>query len=279
MKKILFPTDFSECANHAFIYALELADHIGAEILALHVYQLPDLKRLKKLPSTISEVYDDIEFEEFENFRDSIPVLRKIAEENNFSHVKFSHLLLKGEADKTVVRTAKKEGADFIIMGTKGATGMKELFMGSVTSHVIHASDKIVISVSDKSDFDGVIDNVVYLTRLLDDEDNGLIQLKEFANQFEDCKITCLLMDTKGEGEQRLKKWSDSLDIDRSNLTFRSIPTNNIEKSLEDYCLSNEVDIVAMMPKKRTFWQKLFGKSLNISIALHSKIPLMTLPH
>ena len=43
MKRILFPTDFSEVSNNAFIYALKLADSINAEIVTMHVYQYPQV--------------------------------------------------------------------------------------------------------------------------------------------------------------------------------------------------------------------------------------------
>jgi len=46
--KILFPTDFSEAADHAYIYALRLADVLAAEINIVHVYDLPSLKALMK---------------------------------------------------------------------------------------------------------------------------------------------------------------------------------------------------------------------------------------
>jgi nucleotide-binding universal stress UspA family protein len=43
MKKILFPTDFSQTANNAFVYALQFAASMGAEIITLHVYELPQV--------------------------------------------------------------------------------------------------------------------------------------------------------------------------------------------------------------------------------------------
>lgn len=43
MKKILFPTDFSDNSNNAFVYALKLAEKLQAEVITLHVYQFPVL--------------------------------------------------------------------------------------------------------------------------------------------------------------------------------------------------------------------------------------------
>ena len=68
MKKILFPTDFSEVSNNAFVYALNLAKSFNAELIALHVYELPIL-HMGGLPANIKEVYDSIELENFDNFK------------------------------------------------------------------------------------------------------------------------------------------------------------------------------------------------------------------
>ena len=79
MKRILFPTDFSEASKNAFVYALKLADAIKAEVITPHAYELPQLN-IGRLPNTIKEVYDNIELENFEDFKGQIPVLREIAE-------------------------------------------------------------------------------------------------------------------------------------------------------------------------------------------------------
>ena len=57
MKKILFPTDFSKTANHAFVYALEMAKFLEAELIVLHTYSLPVVS-YEGYPSYVLEVYD-----------------------------------------------------------------------------------------------------------------------------------------------------------------------------------------------------------------------------
>ena len=82
MKKILFPTDFSYVSNNAFIYALKLADSINAEIITMHVYHLPQANYIN-VSEYLHEIYDVTELSNFENYKDEVPVLRRIAEENN----------------------------------------------------------------------------------------------------------------------------------------------------------------------------------------------------
>ena len=81
MKKILFPTDFSETANNALLYALSLAESQDATVYVLHVYELPIINGGISA-GLVQNVYDTVKFGQFENFKDNIPQLRKIAEEN-----------------------------------------------------------------------------------------------------------------------------------------------------------------------------------------------------
>ena len=135
MKNILFPTDFSNNANSAFIYALQLAKKMEVELLVLHAYKLPEIKT--NLPKTIREVYDSIEIEEFENFKDHIPLLRKIAEENQLSDVSIKSILEEGDTVSTILNVAKKQESGMIVLGTKGASGLKKVFIGSVAGEVL----------------------------------------------------------------------------------------------------------------------------------------------
>ena len=108
MKRILFPTDFSEASNNAFVYALKLADAMKAELITLHAYELPQL-HMGGMPNTLKDVYDSIELENFENFKDQIPVLRDIAEKHNLSHVKISNILKHGDLIWTIKKVTKEE--------------------------------------------------------------------------------------------------------------------------------------------------------------------------
>src|SRR6187399_1650366 len=91
MKKILYPTDFSETAENAFIFALQIADHLGASIITLHAFDRPDISSFN-LPDSLRDVYDSIDLDEFENYEDEVPVLRDIAIDNGYYHVPMVHV-------------------------------------------------------------------------------------------------------------------------------------------------------------------------------------------
>ena len=146
MKKILFPTDLSKAAEQAFIYALHLADKLGATLTTLHVYLQPEVRK-SELPRTVAEFYENYDLDEFENFKDAIPNLREIQEGHGFSHLDVQHQLEPGRTVKTILGIAKQEDYDMIVMGTTGARGLKEIFMGSVAGEILENAHCPVLAI------------------------------------------------------------------------------------------------------------------------------------
>ncbi|MDI1305574.1 MAG: universal stress protein, partial [bacterium] len=146
MKKILFPTDFSEASINAFIYALKLADSIKGEIITLHVYDLPQVG-YSNVPGVLNEIYDLIELGSFENYKDQVPFLRRIAEQNNMEHIKISNVLDTGNLINRIIKIVEDEAIDYVVMGTKGATSLTETFLGTATTKVMNATSAIVFAI------------------------------------------------------------------------------------------------------------------------------------
>src|SRR4051812_7903078 len=105
MKKILFPTDFSKASCNAFVYALHLAEKVGAEIITLHVYQFPVLdSNYIDVPLYQAEVYESLELNNFENFKSHIPMFHGIAKSHNLEHIRISNVLLEGDLTHNVTQ-------------------------------------------------------------------------------------------------------------------------------------------------------------------------------
>ena len=86
MKKILFPTDFSEVANNAFVHALGLAKLVHGELILLHTYELPIIDN-QFAPQNYQVLFDSLELSNFEKFKDEVPKLRAIAEAHHFENI------------------------------------------------------------------------------------------------------------------------------------------------------------------------------------------------
>src|SRR5690606_26785572 len=134
-------------------------------------------------------------------------------------NVNFSHSMIQGEAVSTIAETANKMGADYIVMGTKGATGLKEVFLGSVTSGVMEFTKVPVLSIPDDVSYKDVIKKVVYLTNYQSGEVKGFKQAVDFANIFSS-KLICLHLNVNEEVEskEQMEKWRSL--VDGSNVEF-----------------------------------------------------------
>mgnify|MGYP006159573989 CR=1 FL=1 len=86
MKKILFPTDFSDAATNAFVHALEFAKVVNAELILLHTFEIP-VYDSQFFPENYASIYSSIELAKFEMFKDEIPKLRTIAAERKLDDI------------------------------------------------------------------------------------------------------------------------------------------------------------------------------------------------
>ncbi|MGL5111037.1 MAG: universal stress protein, partial [Flavobacterium sp.] len=132
MKKILFPTDFSEVATNAFVHALHLANSVDGELVLLHSFQLPVIDS-QFAPINYYTIYESLQLAEFDVFKEAIPELRAIAQREGLSHIKITHRLMDGDLVSTIQRAIKEDAINFVVMGTAGFTGWDTFFIGSNT--------------------------------------------------------------------------------------------------------------------------------------------------
>lgn len=274
MKRILFPTDFSDASIKAFIYALKLADAFKAEVITLHAYELPQL-HYGGLPHTLKEVYDSIELESFENYKDQIPLLREIAEKNNLGHVKISNILKHGDLIWTIKEVVKKEHIDYVVMGTKGATGLKETFLGSNAGSVVTEVNAYVITVPEESEYDG-INNIVFTTRFNEDDKKALKKVLELAKMF-GAKVHCLYVKTKktNVNDVIIQDWKFLFKDDA--VEFHIIENEDVQQTILNFTNAYEIDLLAMLNYKRGFFEELFRQSLTQKLSYHLQVPLLAI--
>ncbi|HRB72404.1 MULTISPECIES: universal stress protein [unclassified Flavobacterium] len=274
MKKILFPTDFSETANNAFVYALKFANKLQAEVLVLHVYDLPPIS-YEGHATAIVEVFETIELDKFENFKDQIPYLRKIAEDNDLEYIKMNHILMQGDLIHSIKEVVKDETIDLVVMGTTGASGWQETFFGSNTGSAITNVHKNILSVPNEAKFD-VIRNIAFTTRFRDQDKKALYEVIQFAKMF-NAKIKCLAVKTKNfEGDdEEIIAWKK--EFEKQPVEFFIVPDDDVKQTIYDFLDNQHIDILAMVTYKRSFFEELFKQSLTQKLSYHSKIPILVL--
>jgi nucleotide-binding universal stress UspA family protein len=130
---ILHPTDFSDHSSVAFRMACALARDYGARLVVVHATGLPAIAFVEGgAPPRPEDLFAAAEAE-LSRVRPPDP------------QVRVERLLKEGDPVTEILSAAREAGADLIVMGTHGRTGLGRLLMGSVAEHVVrHATCPVV---------------------------------------------------------------------------------------------------------------------------------------
>lgn len=144
MKKIstiLFANDFSEGSDHAFDYAISLAKQFSARLMLVHIINEPVDLRGFYVPH--------ISFENLEKeiADGAVKMMDRFCAENMAGFDNFEKHVISGVPYEEIIKKADESGADLIIMGTHGRTGVDHLLFGSTAERVVRGAHCPVMTV------------------------------------------------------------------------------------------------------------------------------------
>ena len=142
IKKILVPTDFSAPSRRAMDYAAVLAKESGAEILLLHV--------IESLPYSVTDTLHVIDHRRALE-KTAGALLENLRDELGEKELAVKSRLASGAAYGEILKAARREKTDLIVMGTHGRTGMSHLLLGSVAEKVVRLAACPVLTVPDRA--------------------------------------------------------------------------------------------------------------------------------
>jgi nucleotide-binding universal stress UspA family protein len=138
-RRILVATDFAESAERALACAVELARIHSAELMLLHVYmELPAYPEIAA--GQVTAIYE-------EQRRWVEDALERRARSARASGVLARVLVRTGSPAATIAQTAAEEGADLVMVGTHGRSGIDRLLVGSVAERVVRGAPCPVLVV------------------------------------------------------------------------------------------------------------------------------------
>lgn len=274
MKKILFPTDFSEVANNAFIHALEFAKLVNGELVLLHTFDLPIIDN-QFIPENYYKIFDSMQLAQFDMFKEEIPKLREIAQKRNLDHIKLSHKLMDGDLIYAIKNAVKEENIDFIVMGTSGATGWESFFVGSNTGAVVTTVDVPVLSVPIEAQF-AKIETIGFTTRFREKDKAALRHVIKIAKKTH-AIVKCLYVktDKSDVSEATIKDWKT--EFENEPVQFSIVMSDHVKETILDFVSHKNIDILAMITHKRNFFSELFNPSLTQKLANISIVPVLAM--
>lgn len=273
MKTILVPTDFSKSSKVAVSYAIGLAKKVEAKIVLLSVITSSPssmaTENFKKLEASMVKAAQ----------QDADKLLDEFKTEKGKVSISYQQVMGFPVVDK-IEQFATKNKVDFIVMGSKGASGLKKVLVGSNASAVIDNSSVPVIIVPEDVKFKP-IKKMVYAT----DAQNFEKELKAVAGiaQMLDASLEVVHV----MPEKPLKKETNSKEaaISREKLIAMArypkihlhiIRDKSVVHGVDHFVETQKTDLLAMFTHRLDFKEKMFGKSVTRKMALDNNVPLLT---
>jgi nucleotide-binding universal stress UspA family protein len=280
MQKILVPTDFSANAMKAVLYAAEIAKKSSATVYLLHLIE-PVTDRIHQ-PYALHE---KLEAEIANNRLKELDTLQKSIT-LTYPGIKTETELAKGTVTNSISDFAGNNQIDLIVMGTKGATGLKEIFLGSVAAGTIGKTKIPVLAIPDEYEMEEP-DGILFATNHFEENKTLLNKIVDVAILFSATIHVAAFIDTDTAdatdylyNTRQLNHYMDFLKKSYPDVVFKGelLEGSEFEETIEKYDSKNEVDIIAMITYPKSFWERFMKKSMTKKMAFHTKIPLLAIP-
>ncbi len=270
MKRILFATDFSENAENAFRYALALFKEEECIYTLLHVipYIFPS-DDLYDYSYTINSKEAESSFE---------LMLNKFEKDISSKKISIETRIEIGDVEELIADFADKNQMDLIVMGTKGATGLKEIFIGSTTSSVVKETHCPVLVIPEKSTYKSPKKIVFAVDFRRQIEEAALQPLIYIAKKY---KAEVLLLQVRGEEEETVLEAVSGLRLNNHlegiPHSYHIIHDNDIPNGIERFVYENNSEFIILISRHHPLIERLFQESVTEKLVLHSTLPLLVL--
>ena len=275
MKNIILPTDFSENSINAMKYALTLFEDTKCTFYLLHTFT-PAAYHTGKVFSnfTALELVNATREEAVEKIKELRENLK--AEFKNPKHrirwvIDFNLLISK------IRSLVKEKQIDFIIMGTQGATGAREIFLGTHTMYTIKKVNCPVLAVPSGYHYKKPR-QILFATdyKILREQELNFL---DFFTRLHSSRLHILNVYTEDLDEQQRehrKLLSDYLKD--KNPVFHITEGKDIPEAVEDFQKENNIDLIIMVHKKHSFFENILFKPVINKLVYHTNIPFMVIP-
>ncbi|MCK0135159.1 universal stress protein [Arenibacter sp. S6351L] len=278
MKNILIPTDFSDNAYKAISYAVRLLKDENCTFYLLHTYT-PAIYQSEYLLHSpgqlgLGDIYRTDSEKKLEDLK-----LKVISEFDNPKHLfkTYSAFSVLMEAIDELVES---KNIDLLIMGTQGATGAKEIFLGSSTVHTIQRAKCPVLAIP--FDFDVKMPTKILFPTDYEIEYNfELIKQVLFIAKVHKSTLDIMHVRSGYELNEEQKKNKSKLDhlLAGTKHKFHELPDQGIIEAINSIHSELHPQMLVMVKNKHSFLENLFLKPVINQIGFHSSIPFMVLPY
>ncbi len=279
MRTILLLTDFSENAWNALFTALKLYEKTPTRFLIMNCYEptfAPVLGHKSK--ERLAVIYDSLSLNSKKQLTETMNYLDK-HHKNEFHE--FSDLSLEGEIVDSVKEVQKEYNPELIVMGTKGATKARDVFLGSNTVKVIKKMHKCpVLAVPADHDFKA-LKRIIFPTDFSRKYHEAEIKpLRSLAKLWNSKLIVFQVTDGIKLGADQIenKAFLES-HLNGLSLKFQTVSWHsNIRRAILTEVESAKGDMVVLINYSHTFLERLTREPVVKRMAFQTNVPLLIIP-
>lgn len=279
MNKILLPTDYSEVSLGAIAYASELFGDNPCEFMIVHAYELSrsGLASLRKRYKETRE-YRKTEAVAREEMRELLRKLVKIHEAD--PHLYKAFLTARG-IPGGILKSVRELQADMVVMATTGASGLKEVFLGSNAVHMIKRLDDCPILLVPAGFTFEPVKNILFVNdfrrNFEPEEIRPLLAMARLTNSG-----VIVLYVNNGEEFTEEQEYNRKVFLELMSgvkVEEEQMPLDGfLVDIIEDYSKSRNANMLAMIRNKHSNLYKLLREPVVKKIAFKTNIPFLVMP-
>lgn len=268
MKKILVPCDFSKPAINAYRFALDIAAQSKGTVHLLNVVELPILHDTVLMPV--------LNFEEalLQDLRENSDMqFKKITDKYKADGAKVVVKTVFGGVSRMIQDYITNEGIDVVVMGSHGASGAREFFIGSNAEKMVRKSSVPVLVI--KEYYKGPIKSIVFPNTLETENQEDLVMKVKALQNFFKAHLHLVWINTP------LNFTSDTLTNERleafakrfmlKDYTINVFNHTDEERGILEFSNSIKGDLIAMGTHGRRGISHLVNGSLAEDIVNHNR--------
>ena len=279
MKRILVPTDFSDHAEYALKVAAQIARKNNGEIYLLHMLEMPshisnDGIGESNAVGSSSDIPEVMFFMEKTRER-----FQEVVNEPYLQGINIVEAIQFEKAFDGIISHSKKHNIDLVVMGSHGASGFREMFIGSNTEKVVRTSD-IPVLVIKKEEGEFNPQNFVFASDFSSEIKKPFKDVVAFANAF-DANLHLVFVNTPNDfksthaAEKLIHDFAAEANI-KNGYTTHIYNDINVEKGILHFSNKVNADLIGMCTHGRQGLAHFFNGSISEDLVNHAVRPVVT---
>ena len=280
MKKVLLPIDFSDNSQQAVKYAVEMFGEVvykkDVEFVLLYVepYRSKLAPLATRFPYAVSVSPQELVKQRKEKLADYQAGLKEV-----YPGQEFKLEFVEGDIVDEAVRYCEENSIDLIVMGTRGASGVKGVLMGSIAKSLVAEAPCPVIVVPEEATYQ-VPKRILFATDFVNLEDLGILdQLKDIVDEYQPEIMTLHIYSEKKTDYQDKEVMNQLLKAyfapNQYNHFF--LEHDDPAEGIEEFVTGYNANMLALVNRDRTFLGNLFHRSITKRMLTHTDIPVFVL--